>query len=211
MIETTKIIKISNNSSAIQIEWADGQKSIFHYLWLRDNCPKDIHPTARERLFNLVNVSEDIRPESYEIKKSGELEIKWNEGEHTSIFETNWLRNNCYTIKSKKKYISPYKLWDKSLINNLSEISIQCEEIMNSKKKLINWLEILINYGISIIKDGPTKKESGLEVLNRISHVRETFFGTPFEVINIPNPNNTAYTARGLENHTDLPYFEIPP
>ena len=24
-------------------------------------------------------------------------------------------------------------------------------------------------------------------------------------------PNNTAYTARGLENHTDLPYFEIPP
>ena len=211
MIETTKIIKISNNSSAIQIEWADGQKSIFHYLWLRDNCPKDIHPTARERLFNLVNVSEDIRPESYEIKKSGELEIKWNEGEHTSIFETNWLRNNCYTIKSKKEYISPYKLWDKSLINNLSEISIQCEEIMNSKKKLINWLEILINYGISIIKDGPTKKESGLEVLNRISHVRETFFGTPFEVINIPNPNNTAYTARGLENHTDLPYFEIPP
>ena len=211
MIETTKIIKISNNNSAIQIEWADGQKSIFHYLWLRDNCPKDIHPTARERLFNLVNVSEDIRPESYEIKKSGGLEIKWNEGGHTSIFEANWLRNNCYTIKSNKKYISPYKLWDKSLINNLSEISIQCEEIMNSKKKLINWLEILINYGISIIKDGPTKKKSGLEVLNRISHVRETFFGTPFEVINIPNPNNTAYTARGLENHTDLPYFETPP
>ena len=97
MIETTKIIKISNNSSAIQIEWADGQKSIFHYLWLRDNCSKDIHPTARERLFNLVNVSENIKPESYEIKKNGKLEIKWNEGGHISIFEPNWLRNNCYS------------------------------------------------------------------------------------------------------------------
>jgi len=47
--------------------------------------------------------------------------------------------------------------------------------------------------------------------LKKISHFRETFFETPFEVINIPNPNNSAYTALGLRNHLDLPYFEIPP
>ena len=50
-----------------------------------------------------------------------------------------------------------------------------------------------------------------MKVLNRISHTRETFFKTPFEVINIPKPNNSAYTAHALRNHMDLPWFENPP
>ena len=31
------------------------------------------------------------------------------------------------------------------------------------------------------------------------------------EVINVPKPNNTSYTADALRNHTDLPYFEYAP
>ena len=211
MKHSTKINSISHNESSIIIEWTDREKSTFHYLWLRDNCPSDIHPTARERLFNIITVSENIKPKSYKINDEGKLEIIWNEGDHSSYFETNWLRQHCYTLKNKKKYISPYKLWDNSLNNIFKEISFECEEIMSEDECLIRWLEILYQYGISIVKNAPTEKKSGLKLLNRISHIRETFFGTPFEVINIPEPNNTAYTARGLENHTDLPYFEIPP
>ena len=55
------------------------------------------------------------------------------------------------------------------------------------------------------------EKNSAFPVLNRISHTRETFFKTPFEVINIPKPNNSAYTAHALQNHMDLPWFENPP
>ena len=82
---------------------------------------------------------------------------------------------------------------------------------MKNDASLIKWLDILNIYGISILKNGPTEKNSGLKILNRISHIRETFFGSPFEVINIPKPNNTAYTASALENHTDLPYYEYAP
>ena len=56
-----------------------------------------------------------------------------------------------------------------------------------------------------------TTKKSGFRILKRISHIRETFFNTPFEVINIPKPNNAAYTYDRLFNHTDLPYFEYAP
>ena len=72
-------------------------------------------------------------------------------------------------------------------------------------------LEILYSYGLAIIKKSPIKKKSAFNLLSRISHVRETFFGTPFEVINIPKPNNQAYTADALTNHTDLPYYEYAP
>ena len=211
MIQSISIQNVTKKEKTIEVDWSDGKKSNFHFLWLRDNCPSDIHPTARERLFNLMNVTEKIRPESYKINNEGKLEIKWNEGNHISLFEPTWLRSHCYTINNSKRYVSPYKLWDKSLLENFKDVSIECEEIMKNDDSLIKWLEILHQYGISIVKNASTEKKSGLKLLNRISHIRETFFGTPFEVINIPEPNNTAYTARGLENHTDLPYFEIPP
>ena len=50
-----------------------------------------------------------------------------------------------------------------------------------------------------------------IKYLDKIGKYRETFFGTPFEVINIPKPNNQAYTADALPNHTDLPYYEYVP
>ena len=62
-----------------------------------------------------------------------------------------------------------------------------------------------------LLKIHPQKKKSAFGILNKISHHRETFFGTPFEVINIPKPNNQAYTADALPNHTDLPYYEYVP
>ena len=211
MIQSISIKNVIKKEKTIEVNWSDGKKSNFHFMWLRDNCPSDIHPTARERLFNLMNITENIHPESYKINNKGKLEIKWSEGNHISHYDPRWLRNNCYTLRNNKKYVSPYKLWDKSLQQNFKDISIQCDEIMKSDDSLIQWLEILHRYGISIVKNAPTEKNSGLKVLNRISHIRETFFGTPFEVINIPKPNNTAYSAMELENHTDLPYFETPP
>ena len=211
MTQSISIKAVSKKDKTMKIVWNDGKKSNFHFMWLRDNCPSDIHPTARERLFNLMNVTENIHPESYKIDNEGKLEIKWNEGNHISNFEPSWLRSHCYTIKNSKKYVSPYKLWDKSLLENFNDVSVECEDIIESDESLTKWLEILLKHGISIVKNGPTEKNSGLKVLNRISHIRETFFGSPFEVINIPEPNNTAYTAKGLENHTDLPYFETPP
>ena len=62
MSDTIKINNIKNTQSSLEIEWNDGEKSNFNYLWLRDNCPSDIHPTARERQFNLKDISENIKP-----------------------------------------------------------------------------------------------------------------------------------------------------
>ena len=211
MDQSVSIKNVLKNNKTLEIHWNDGEKSNFHFMWLRDNCPSDIHPTAKERLFNLINITENIHPESYKINNKGKLEIKWSEGNHISHFEPSWLRKHCYTINNSKRYVSPYKLWDRSLLENFNDVSIEYEKIVESDESLIKWLEILLQHGISIVKNAPTEKNSGLKVLNRISHIRETFFGTPFEVINIPEPNNTAYTAKGLENHTDLPYFETPP
>ena len=205
------ISKLEKNSTYIKIIWSDGEESKFNYLWLRDNCPTAHDKDSNHRMFNILEVSQNINPKNYNVSSDGKLEIEWSEGDHTSYYDPKWLRDNCYTIKNKKKYISPYKLWDSSLEKNLETIQIDHDEIINSENGLIKWLELLHYNGIAIVKNSPVEKNSALKVLNRISHTRETFFKTPFEVINIPKPNNSAYTAHALRNHMDLPWFENPP
>ena len=205
------ISKLEKNSTYIKIIWSDGEESKFNYLWLRDNCPTAHDKDSNHRMFNILEVSQNINPKNYNVNSDGKLEIEWSEGDHTSYYDPKWLRDNCYTIKNKKKYISPYKLWDSSLEKNLETIQIDHDEIINSESGLIKWLELLHYNGIAIVKNSPVEKNSALKVLNRISHTRETFFKTPFEVINIPKPNNSAYTAHALRNHMDLPWFENPP
>ncbi len=207
----SSISKLEKNSTYLKVIWNDGEESKFNYLWLRDNCPTAHDKDSRHRMFNILEVSQNINPAKYCISSDGKLEIEWSEGDHTSCYDPNWLRENCYTIKNKQKYVSPYKLWDSSLQKNLKSIQIDHDEIINSDEGLVKWLELLHYTGIAIVKNAPIEKNSALKVLNRISHTRETFFNTPFEVINIPKPNNSAYTAHALRNHMDLPWFENPP
>ena len=205
------IKKLLKTKNTIKIQWNDKKISNFDFLWLRDNCPSVEHPHARHRMFNLLDVSEKIYPKKYYLNNKGDLEIDWSEGQHHSSYKSYWLRKNCYTIKNEKKYVSSYKKWNNKLNNNLKKVTIDYKEIIKNEKGLLKWLEQLDIYGLSIVKNAPTKKNSALKLINKISHIRETFFKTPFEVINIPKPNNTAYTSYGLRNHTDLPYYEYAP
>ena len=205
------ISKIEKNSSYLKVLWSDGEESKFNYMWLRDNCPSAHDKDSRHRMFNILNISTEINPKKFNVTNDGDLQIEWSEGNHISLYNRKWLRENCYTIKNNKKYISPYELWDSSLEKNLDSVIIDHNEIMETEKGLIKWLELLHYKGIAIIRGAPTEDKSALPVLNKISHTRETFFKTPFEVINIPKPNNSAYTSHALRNHMDLPWFENPP
>ena len=205
------ISKISKNGTYLQVIWDDGKESKFNYMWLRDNCPTAHDKDSRHRMFNILDVSENINPKKYNLNSDGKLEIEWSEGNHVSHYDISWLRENCYTIKNNEEYKSPYQLWDGSLEKNIHSIYIDHNEIISSEEGLIKWLELLHYKGIAIVYNAPVEKNSAFPVLNRISHTRETFFKTPFEVINIPKPNNSAYTAHTLRNHMDLPWFELPP
>ena len=202
------INKIVKKNQFIEITWLDKHISKFHFLWLRDNCPSAIHPTANMRIFNILSVTKNIFPKEIIINKN-KLKIYWSEKNHKSNFEIKWLRDHCYSLK--QKYISPYFFWDQKLKKTFNKIKIDHDKVLNKDNYLQKWLKLLHEYGFAIIKNSPIKKKSAFKILNRISHHRETFFGTPFEVINVPKPNNTAYTADALRNHTDLPYFEYAP
>ena len=76
------IKKLSKVKNKIVVKWNDNKISNFHFLWLRDNCPSSQHPHARQRMFNLLEVSEKIFPKKAFINKGKALEIHWSEKKH---------------------------------------------------------------------------------------------------------------------------------
>ena len=100
---TVEISKFSKYGSALDVEWSDGEKSNFNFMWLRDNCPTAHDKDSRHRMFNILELSTKIEPKTYKINNEGKLEIVWSEGNHTSYYDQEWLRKNCYTINNKKK------------------------------------------------------------------------------------------------------------
>ncbi len=210
MQDKYKINKINKQNKYLEVFWSDNHISKYHFLWLRDNCPSAFHKDTRMRKFSILSVPNDINPIKFNYSDEI-LKLKWSSENHISNYDLKWLRNNCYTEKNLKKYESPYKLWDKDFINNIKNVTFDYEEVISEDKNFKKWINTIYTYGIAIIKNTPTKNKSVFKILELIGCYRETFFGTPFEVINIPKPNNQAYTADALTNHTDLPYYEYVP
>ncbi len=210
MQDKYKIVKIRTRNKYLQIYWSDNHISKFHFLWLRDNCPTGFHKDTRMRKFNILSVTRRIKPIDFRFTNKS-LHISWSENNHNSIYNLKWIRDNCYTEKNLKPYQSKYKLWNAKFANKIKLVVFDYKKIVSDKKELKKWLQAIYSFGITIVENAPTKNKSAFKILDKIGKYRETFFGTPFEVINIPKPNNQAYTADSLPNHTDLPYYEYVP
>jgi len=72
---TTTIATVSANGSSLDVEWSDGEKSSFNFMWLRDNCPTAHDEDSRHRMFNILELSTKIEPKTYKINNEGKLEI----------------------------------------------------------------------------------------------------------------------------------------
>lgn len=64
----------------------------------------------------------------------------------------------------------------------------------------------LASYGIALLRDCGDRSGTVVDVGNTIGFVRETNYGTLFDVRAEPDPVNLAYTPVGLPAHTDNPY-----
>lgn len=202
------ITSVHKNEHSLAVEWSDGSISQFHHIWLRDNCPSAFHKTTKERDFDLLSVSEDIHPIGITLGKKT-LEIEWSEGNHRSIFLQSWLLKHSYSRTEDSHYISSYQSWDSSFISHIPHANYA--QIIQQDSALYQWMVELDKFGLTIIDGMPNTPESTISLATRIDYLRQTNFGTSFNVESVESPINLAYTSISLPLHTDLPNQETPP
>lgn len=136
--------------------------------------------------------------------------VEWDFESHNSQYHPGWLRQHCYSAESLKEKQWLPTVWDEAIISQELK-SFNYDDVMYSDDHLLNWLRQTRDYGITLIKKVDTTPGSLIKVANRISFIRETNFGTLFDVRAKASANSAAYTDLRLPLHTDLPTRELQP
>ncbi|MEM6614276.1 MAG: TauD/TfdA family dioxygenase, partial [Cyanobacteria bacterium P01_C01_bin.72] len=201
------ISKLIATKDFLQVEWEDGVKSEFYYLWLRDNCPATPRVNC-QRTTDPLNIPAESYPEKVSLNQNKKVEIVWaNEG-HVSEFEPSWLRNRGYAPAKTAQSGLP-RLWGASKANAIARADYQ--QVLQDEAKLRDWLLAVRDEGIAILENVTTEPGKILEVASAIGCVRPTYWGSCNDIKSIANPETDAFTNLRILPHTDLSYFAAPP
>jgi hypothetical protein len=216
-------VKFEQRQNLLRIQWpssssAASKSSDYHFAWLRDHCgcaaciaPMNsdltmlgIHPSTRQKLHSSGSIDPDIQAKSIKSTPANVL-IEWPDG-HTSEFGTEWLAANDYSadeVKRRRKSDLTPVHWNASSFDK-DAVSIDYRDFMAEDGKLYATLDILRKYGLAILRNVPVLDKQVEQVAGRIGPIRETFYGSSWDVKSVPNAKNIAYTSLFLGFHMDL-------
>jgi gamma-butyrobetaine hydroxylase len=206
MFPTTDVLDLHDRW--LEIHWADGHHSIFHYLWLRDNCPTNRHRDNNQRLVDIRAMPADSWPAAASLTGDNHLAIDWHNQDHHSRFPLAWLRTHCYSAPPPPKPPAPI-LWNASLIDALPAASYNA--VTSDPQALARWLSFVRDYGFALLHDLPPQNGTVAKVAELFGYIRQTNYGRIFDVKTVSQPNNLAYTGLALPLHTDNPYRDPVP
>ncbi|NER37939.1 MAG: DUF971 domain-containing protein [Oscillatoria sp. SIO1A7] len=197
--------KIITEKDLLQVEWADGYRSQFHYLWLRDNCPSVPRINGQRNVDPLIFAAEPY-PKKVCINQEKKIAIVWANDGHVSKFEPVWLRKHDYSNGTQAKW-QP-KLWGSEKVSSLAKADYS--DILQDEAKLRNWLLSLRDDGIAVLENVPIEPDTVLEVAAHLGSLRETYWGKITNVKSVNNPVSPSFTNLTILPHTDLTYFDDP-
>jgi len=138
------------------------------------------------------------------------LEITWNDG-RKSLFKKHWLERFASPTGSDRFHKDDTlkeEGWTRSSISS-TPLFIPYQEILSSNENLLKAMEQLCRYGLLFIPGVPNEETSNekceLQKLAEIfGELRKTFYGLLWDVVNLKDSKNIAYTNLDLGLHMDL-------
>jgi alpha-ketoglutarate-dependent taurine dioxygenase len=85
------------------------------------------------------------------------------------------------------------------------------DAVTSDTAALARWLGAVDRLGFALLRGVPAVPGTVCEVVRLFGYVRETNYGRLFDVISVEQPQNLAFSALGLGNHTDNPYRDPVP
>ena len=200
-------------------------RASFPFIWLRDacQCPHCIHPSTRQKLHRSSDFArippECLKPASAEAVDGG-LRVRWSKGLAPSPTSgQNHTHESFYTADFLAAHSSPSSLftfhrdvpslpWTAAQFNSLSRV-FPYDSVLSSSETLLEVYKQLKSLGLVFFSGIPTEETSDekcelRKLAGRLSVLRRTFYGETWDVRNVRNSKNIAYTNLDLGLHMDL-------
>ncbi len=200
---------VENNGNEIAVTWQDGHRSVFHSIWLRDNCScTDCGDhSGGHRFFELNMVPEDLARKV--TSADGKIIIKWLADSHLTTYDPSWLRSHCQSDQERRKRRPSPVLWDSSLAGHLPKVDYVTAQ--KDRRELLKLYDAVRTHGICLLSNVPAKAEATEEIAALLSFIRETHYGRVFEIVSTADPAVIANAPVPLRPHTDENFREPPP
>lgn len=94
-------IEVSNSEQILEVEWADGHRSVYPLFGLRKNCPcvacRGGHSEMGQFEMKLFFMDPPERVEVLDLETVGNhaLRISWSDGHNTGMYRWDLLRTMC--------------------------------------------------------------------------------------------------------------------
>ena len=185
----------------LTLTWQNSTYSVYSALWLRDNDPANRDALTGQRLVSVADLPPAPLLQSAETQPPGHITLRWEDGA-TSVFPQRWLQafDRSLHIGSRPTRMP----WTGQ--SAAAFASCDYAEWIENPASREDWLYYAGRDGLAFLRAVPIEDAAALRVAARIGFIRETNQGRMFDVRSVADPNNHAYTSRGLPVHTDSPY-----
>lgn len=202
-------LAIEAGGSVLAVTWADGRVSRFPALWLADNRSEMRRGEEGQRLVDAIELPEHVEVGAADIRAGG-IEIAFRGFESPSLFDPAWLRRHALEPASRAERRRSPQLWDAGLGDHPLPAA-EYGQVTRDNGALLAWLRHVDRLGFALLHGVPTTPGAVCEVVSLFGYVRETNYGRLFDVVSVEEPQNLAFTALALGNHTDNPYRDPVP
>ncbi|BEJ11770.1 hypothetical protein CspHIS471_0202300 [Cutaneotrichosporon sp. HIS471] len=202
---------------------------------LRDACPcpSCIHPSTRQKTHTSGEAAREVATLSDVQARMGEADgvpglfVQW--AEHEGFYPLGLIQRLLAGRVRGTSYLEDTlqrNLWDReTFLRDAKNFYTEYSDLHAGKRgekmdarpeALLRLLEQLQVYGLAVVRGLPTNKTGNQECALRdlaesVGLLRNTFYGETWDVRNVANSKNVAYTNLNLGLHVDLLYFALPP
>jgi alpha-ketoglutarate-dependent taurine dioxygenase len=211
MTEATALKRIAHEPEVLTVEWADGVRSEFTSLWLRDNRRQDRDAHSGQRLIDILDVPATPRIRSASTH-DGSLQVEWEDESQPATFDVKWLAAHAAGRAPGRPELAVRPWLEGAGMDARRDFAwTSAATLADSPAARLAWLTRLVQEGLAFIDGVPTTENAMLELMPLVGRVLETNYGLTFDVRSVPQPENLAYSDLGLGLHTDNPYREPVP
>ena len=194
-------------------------KVLLDPIFLRDacSCPRCIDPSTSQRLFETADIPLAIAVDKLHTLPDGTTVLEWTDdvpgfNHHTTKFSRGFLsRQRHLQERMKMSYSIPkYIHWDQKKMIENNRI-IEYEDYLGSNRTLHTALMQLQSFGMLYLSNVPDDPKAIHSIAYRIGPLRNSLYGSTWNVRSVPSAKNVAYTSQHLAFHMDLLYMADPP
>ncbi|CAJ1450289.1 unnamed protein product [Effrenium voratum] len=201
------------SSRTVNLAWPDGRPAgSFLPKFLRENTVEAWDVSSKQRLDFCLHADLQVT----EVQAEGRaFRLCFSDG-HVGTFLPPRPAPEMWSQGLMNK---PRTLWGSSNTAAVQEelergsLRFEWEElIQDSSSAARRWIEAMHSHGVALVAGLPQDAQAMQGFAAALgTYLVPTVYGETFQIQSVSEPNNLAYSSLGLQMHTDLPFYSLPP